>query len=129
MDLRIDHVAIWTTDLERLRSFYATHFGATAGEKYTNPAKGFQSYFLAFAGGPRLEIMTTSAVAEVEQGAPRAGYAHIALSVSSEEEVNAMTERLREAGVPIVDGPRWTGDGSYESAVLDPDGNRIEITV
>lgn len=129
MDLRIDHVAIWTADLERLKSFYVTHFGATAGEKYTNPAKGFQSYFLAFAGGPRLEIMTSGALVEAEQGAARAGYAHIALSVGSEEEVDAMTERLREAGVPVVDGPRWTGDGSYESAVLDPDGNRIEITV
>jgi lactoylglutathione lyase len=128
MDLRIDHVAIWTADLERLKSFHVTHFEATAGEKYTNSAKGFQSYFLAFADGPRLEIMTSGALVEAEQGVARAGYAHIALSVGSEEEVDAMTERLREAGVPVVDGPRWTGDGSYESAVLDPDGNRIEIT-
>ncbi len=128
MELRIDHVAIWTADVERLKSFYATHFGATASEKYTNPAKGFQSYFLAFAGGPRLEIMTSGALVEAEQGDARAGYAHIALSVGSEEEVDAMTKRLREGGVPVVDGPRWTGDGGYESAVLDPDGNRVEIT-
>jgi len=28
-----------------------------------------------------------------------------------------------------VDGPRHTGDGYFESVVLDPDGNRIEITI
>jgi hypothetical protein len=26
----------------------------------------------------------------------------------------------------VLDGPRRTGDGYYESAVLDPDGNRLE---
>ncbi|KTR79459.1 glyoxalase, partial [Leucobacter chromiiresistens] len=27
------------------------------------------------------------------------------------------------------DGPRTTGDGYYETAFLDAEGNRIEITV
>jgi lactoylglutathione lyase len=27
----------------------------------------------------------------------------------------------------VLDGPRRTGDGYYESVVLDPDGNRVEI--
>jgi lactoylglutathione lyase len=27
-----------------------------------------------------------------------------------------------------VSEPRRTGDGYYESCVLDPDGNRLEIT-
>jgi lactoylglutathione lyase len=58
---RIEHVALWTQDIARLRDFYAQHFGA--------------------------------------------------------------------AGHPVLDGPRRTGDGYYESVVLDPDGNRIEITV
>jgi len=127
--MHIDHVAIWTTDLERLRSFYATHFGASAGEKYTNPAKGFQSYFLSFAGGARIEIMASTALADSNQTDPHPGYAHLALSVGSEEAVDSLTNQLRAAGIPVVDGPRHTGDGSYESAVLDPDGNRIEITV
>lgn len=129
MNMRIDHVAIWTANLEKLKSFYVTHFGATVGEKYTNPAKGFQSYFLSFASGPRVEIMTSVALAEAQQGTVHSGYAHMALSVGSEAEVDATTGRLRESGVPVVDGPRRTGDGSYESVVLDPDGNRIEITV
>jgi len=28
-----------------------------------------------------------------------------------------------------MDGPRVTGDGYYESVILDPDGNRIEVTI
>lgn len=32
-----------------------------------------------------------------------------------------------EAGVPVIDGPRETGDGYYEATVLDPEGNRVEL--
>ena len=31
-------------------------------------------------------------------------------------------------GYMVMDGPRRTGDGYYESVILDPDGNRVEIT-
>jgi len=128
--MRIAHVAIWTADLERLRAFYERHFGATAGARYVNPAKGFSSYFVQFDDGTRLELMSKATVAAAA-GAPaveRAGYAHVALSLGSRETVVAVTERLRAAGVPVVDGPRVTGDGYFESVVLDPDGNRIELT-
>ena len=29
--MRIEHVALWTRDVERLRAFYERYFGATAG--------------------------------------------------------------------------------------------------
>jgi lactoylglutathione lyase len=126
--VRIEHVAVWTADLERLREFYVAHFGATAGPRYENPGKGFASYFLSFAGGTRLELMTVAGLPESAGGGPRPGYAHLALAVGSEAALDALTERLRAAGVPVADGPRRTGDGYYESVVLDPDGNRVEIT-
>jgi len=129
--MRIEHIAIWTRDLERLKSFYETWFGAKSEDKYTNLAKGYESCFLNFASGARMEIMKrvdiVSSVAE--EGVPLAGYAHAAFSVGSREEVDVLTGRLREAGIKVVDGPRTTGDGYYESVVLDPDGNRVEITV
>jgi lactoylglutathione lyase len=59
----------------------------------------------------------------------RGSFAHLALALGSETAVDAATERLRSAGVPVADEPRRTGDGCYESVVLDPDGNRIELTV
>lgn len=129
--LKIEHVALWVEDLEATRQFYADWFGASAGEKYYNPNKGFESYFLSFGSGARLEIMRRVGMQPrpVEGSAPLAGWAHIALSLGSEAAVDALSARMREAGVPLIDGPRRTGDGYYESVVLDPEGNRVEITV
>ncbi len=126
--MRIEHVAIWTRDLERLRDFYVRFFAARAGERYINPRKAFSSYFLTFGSGARLELMHRPDLGESLADGGRAGMSHLAFSVGSVGEVDAMTERLRAAGLAVVDGPRWTGDGCYESTVLDPDGNRIELT-
>jgi lactoylglutathione lyase len=127
--MRIEHVAIWTTDLARCKHFYVSYFGATAGPVYVNPAKGFESCFLCFSDGARLEAMTTTSLPLVElpPGAQRLGLTHLAISVGSERLVDELTQRLRNDGIVVVDGPRRTGDGYYESVVIDPDGNRIEI--
>ncbi|MDD2926978.1 VOC family protein [Rhodoferax sp.] len=129
--MRIEHIALWTADLARCRHFYVTYFGATAGAGYRNASKGFASCFLSFADGARIELMTTSMLSPVEipPGAQRMGLTHLAISVGSEQQVDALTQRLKDDGFVILDGPRRTGDGYYESVTLDPDGNRIEITV
>ena len=128
--MHIEHIAIWAKDLERLKSFYETYFQATVGEKYVNPRKQFESYFLAFANGARLELMHKLDIPASLNDAERqfTGYIHLAFSVGSTGEVDALTERLRRDGYQVVDGPRRTGDGYYESVVLDPEGNRVEIT-
>ena len=126
--MRIEHVAIWTRDLQRLREFYEKYFGAIAGSRYENPRKQFQSYFLTFDGGARLELMQSPAVAEGNTKGIQGGFAHVAVAIGSEPAVDALTAKLRDAGYPVLDGPRRTGDGYYEAVVLDPDGNRIEIT-
>jgi lactoylglutathione lyase len=127
--MRIDHVALWTTDLERCTQFYVSYFGAVAGPAYINAAKGFRSCFLSFGDGARIEAMTTTTLSPVviEPGAQRMGLTHIAFSLGSEQLVDELTQRLENDGFPIVDGPRRTGDGYYESVTLDPDGNRVEI--
>jgi lactoylglutathione lyase len=129
--MRIEHVALWTTDLDRCAAFYVNYFGAAAGARYRNTSKGFESVFLTFADGARLEIMTTTALDLVTAapGAQRHGIAHFAIALGSEGAVDSLTLRLRADGFPILDGPRRTGDGYYESVTLDPDGNRIELTV
>lgn len=127
---RIEHVALWVRDLDAICAFYAEHFGAEIGAPYENAAKGFRSRFLSFDGGARLEVMTTRSLSPVElaAGAQRMGLTHLAVSLGSERAVDALTARLQALGTPVLDGPRRTGDGYYESVVLDPEGNRIEIT-
>lgn len=127
---RLEHLAAWCTDLERTAGFYAAWFGATVGPRYENPTKGFTSRFVAFDDGARLELMhtTTLAPTPIAAGAERMGLTHLAIAVGSPEAVDALTARMRAAGVPVVSAPRRTGDGYYESVVLDPDGTRVEIT-
>ncbi len=129
--MHIEHVAIWTRDLEQLKEFYQTYFQASAGPKYVNAAKQFESYFLTFTSGARLELMQMPPIVEWPddgEGQLR-GYSHLAFSVGSKEGVDTLTARLKKDGYRVQDGPRWTGDGYYESRVRDCDGNRVEITI
>jgi lactoylglutathione lyase len=128
--MRIEHIAMWTTDLERIKQYYMSYFDAVAGAEYVNLAKGFESCFLSFSDGARIEVMrtTVNSPVAIAPGAQRMGFTHIAIAVGSAQVVDALTRRLKDDGFPILDGPRRTGDGYYESVTLDPDGNRIEIT-
>ena len=128
--MKIEHIALWTYRLEEMKTFYEKYFGAVSNDMYHNQKKGFRSYFLAFGDGARLELMQMEGIplsrnSTVEQ---YTGLIHFAISVDSRETVDALTARLQADGFPLIDGPRQTGDGYYESVILDPDGNRIEIT-
>lgn len=129
--MKIEHIAIWTRDIEKLKTFYARYFGAKAGEQYHNPQKQFKSYFLSFENGARLELMQMPSVPDSRNDAHKqfTGLIHFAVSTGSKERVDELTIQLKNDGVKIIDGPRTTGDGYYESVVLDPDGNRVEITI
>jgi lactoylglutathione lyase len=127
--VKIEHVALWTKRLEELKDFYEKYFGGRAGRKYVNPEKRFASYLLTFCEGANLEIMQ---VPDVE---PRpsdvttriTGYTHLAFAANSKEEVDSLTRVLQNDGYQLEKLPRMTGDGFYESAVYDPDGNIVEI--
>jgi lactoylglutathione lyase len=128
--MKIDHIALWTNDLEKLKNFYLKYFRAVAGELYHNTRKDFRSYFLAFGdGGCRLEIMQMPGVPASLNDARRQfiGLIHFAIDVGSKAKVDELTELLRKDGYPVIGEPRTTGDGYYESVILDPDGNRVEI--
>ena len=62
--MKIDHVAMYVNDLEAEKNFFVKYFNATAGSKYTNFRNDFSNYFLSFADGSRLEIMTRSSSAD-----------------------------------------------------------------
>ena len=156
--MKIEHVAIWVKDIDKVCEFYRKYFGGVVHPIYHNPTKQFTSRFVTFESGARLEIMhrpdidanvgtvtslqsythrsanekmraffrfLTSAVFHVEH----LGYAHLSFSVGSKEEVDRLTKEMSTDGIQIVGEPRTTGDGYYESVVLDPEGNRVEITI
>ena len=129
--MQISHFALWVSDLERTKAFYERYFGAQANTKYVNERKQFHSYFLTFVGGPSLELMQRPDITRLDRqpGQEVLGYAHLAMAVGSAAAVDELTQRLVNDGYQRLDGPRWTGDGYYECVVLDPEGNRIEITV
>jgi len=126
--MKIEHAAIWVKDLEGMKTFYETYFNGNANTKYHNKNKEFESYFLTFDGGARLEIMRKSSINKPDQN-DRIGWAHIAISLGSKENVDQMTARLKKYGYHLVQGPRVTGDGYYESVIEDPEGNLLELTV
>lgn len=128
--MQIEHLAIWVSDLEAMRTFYETWFNAQAGPKYYNPSKQFSSYFLSFDHGPRLELMHRPDIRDVsKREAEHKGIAHFAVSLGSKEKVDDLTNSIRSAGWTVAGEPRTTGDGYYESVILDPEGNRIELTI
>ena len=55
--MRIEHVALYVEQLERMREFYRTYFGAVSNDGYHNPRTGLRTYFLSFSDGSRLELM------------------------------------------------------------------------
>lgn len=126
--MKINHIAMYVSDLEACRAFYEKYFGGISGEKYHNPRTGLQTYFLTFEGDSRLEIMYTPDVSAGDKAAPKTGYAHLAFSVGGRAAVDSLTARLESEGYAVPSRPRVTGDGYYESVVLDCEGNRVEIT-
>lgn len=127
--MHIHHIALWTTQLEELRQFYITYFNGTSNKKYTNSMKGFESYLISFDEGSALiEIMRKKGVTSPSENNLHIGLAHFSVAAGSKEAVLELTERLRQDGYVIASEPRTTGDGFFESAILDPDGNLVEIT-
>ncbi|MBE6949042.1 MAG: glyoxalase [Ruminococcaceae bacterium] len=125
--MKIEHIGVFVFDLVGMRDFYASYFGFIPNDSFYENARGLKTCFMrAPDGGARLELMTKPNLTPNEG---TAGMAHIALSVGSKETVDSLTEWLKNDGYQVTSGPRTTGDGYYESCVLDPEGNTVEITV
>ena len=127
--MRISHVAMWVKDIENIKNFYMKYFNCKCNEKYINDKKGFQSYFLYFEDNSKLEIMNINDIEELNKENNFCGFTHIAISVGSKDKVDSLTKILENDGYIVASNPRTTGDGYYESVILDPENNKIEITV
>lgn len=126
--MKIEHIAIWVNNLEKVKNFYEKYFGCSASELYHNKNTGFRSYFLNFNDGARIELMSKDNIKNEKQE-NCLGLAHISVSLGSKEKVDEHTEILRKGGYIIISEPRTTGDEYYESVICDPENNLIELTI
>ncbi|SEW35669.1 VOC family protein [[Clostridium] fimetarium] len=127
--MRISHIALYVKDIEKVKEFYKKYFCAIENGKYHNSKTGLETYFLSFEGSDtRLEIMTRPEMQVGNSVDVRLGYIHLAISLGTKAKVDKLTNKLKNDGYTILSGPRITGDGYYESCVLDCENNQIEIT-
>jgi lactoylglutathione lyase len=95
--MKIEHIAIWVKELEKMKEFYEKYFGATSNAKYHNPHKNFQSYFLSFQNGCRLELMHNPDIdGDIKNnGKQKLGIIHFAVSVTTKEKIGRASCRER----------------------------------
>jgi lactoylglutathione lyase len=127
----IDHVAIWTPQLEKLKDFYVKYFNGRANEKYLNKERHFESYFVTFDSGTRLELMQMPGIPQNLNdpvGKQYQGIIHLSFGMENMDMVDEKLIELTQDGFKILRGPRKTGDGYWEFETLDPDNNRIEVS-
>ena len=127
--MRINHVALYCLDLERMKEFFVHYFNGVPNNKYHNPKTGLKTYILSFEdSGARLELMTRPEVENEEENIFRQGFIHLSFSVGSKEKVDNLTKVLNDDGYQVLSGPRTTGDGYYESCIVGPEKILIELT-
>lgn len=126
--MTIDHIAIYVSDLEKSRAFYEKYFGANSNNLYCS-STGLRTYFLSFDGGARLELMYHPSCEKFGNSPLSHGLRHLSFAVGSREKVDELTSQIAADGYDVLRRPRVTGDGYYESVILDNDDNQIEITI
>ena len=126
---QIEHIALATNDLESLCDFYR-RLGGVASPLSRDPEDGLHSCVLDFCG-VRLEVSERPHSRHAAAGDGRSqGLLHLGFALGSADAVDELTRVLAAAGYRVLQPPHRTGErGRYESVVLDPDGNRIELTV
>jgi len=129
--MKIAHIAIWTSDIEGMRNFYIHYFDASSKEPYYNHTKDFKSYLINFNGDCTLKLMQMPGIPVNKNDVRKqaTGLIHFAISLGSKSKVDELTEQFKMDGFRVISEPRTTGSGFYESIVLDPEGNRIELTI
>lgn len=119
----IDHVHFLCADPERTALFFREHFGATEVARIRYPdwliiRLQMGSTLLALSPRRAGEVL-----AELPPG-PRRGFYHLGIRVKG---IEALVERLRSAGAPVVGEPRDLNARVRVAYVVAPDGIELEL--
>ena len=125
--MRLQHVGLVVSDLERSRGFYADVLGLEEVPRPTNFT--FAGAWFRF-GDDELHLLveadTTGGAGQADAGAG-AAYGlthHVAFEV---DDLEAACKRLDDAGVELTGGPMPRGDGVTQVFFRDPDGHVLEL--
>ena len=124
---QIERIALSTGDLDSLCGFYR-RLGGVASPLPTDSGHDLSACALDFCG-IRLEVFERPRNNGAEESmAPR--LLHLGFALGSADAVDELTRILAADGHRILEAPHRTGErGRYESVVLDPDGNRLKLSV
>ena len=126
---QIEQIALATNDVECLCDFYRL-LGAATSPPSTDPDTGVRSCMLDFYG-VRLELLELPGRRDT-YGRQRqlTGLGHIGFALGSADAVDELSRVIAAAGYRVLEPPHRAAElGRYESVVVDPDGNRVKLTV
>lgn len=118
----LDHVTIVVKDLERSRKFYVDILGM---EELKRPGFSFAGSWFG-AGTTQIHlILEHEESGPAGVGSPASSRSHhFAFEVADSHQAAAW---LKQAGVPMISGPKERPDGAVQTFVLDPDGHVVEL--
>jgi catechol 2,3-dioxygenase-like lactoylglutathione lyase family enzyme len=121
----LHHVELYVRDLERTVAFWAWLLGRLGYAPYQEWDEGISwrsgATYLAF-------VQAAPGAAALDRRA--VGLNHLAFHATSPEEVDELTEALRERGVRVLYGDRHPyagGTDHYAVFFEDPDGLKVEV--
>ena len=125
--MNIATVSMNVVDLDKVKDFYVKYFNAKIDDKYENFRTGYTYCFLSFDEGARLLLVSSSNIAEQKKQNNVAGFSRLSIAVDGADKVQELATQIARDGFQVVSGFRMNGYGEYESRVLDPEENEIEI--
>ena len=126
---QLGQIALATDDVEGLCDFYRL-LGGVASPPCIDREAGLQSCILDFCG-VRLELLERP---DQREGAAAhgqsSGLVYLSFALGTADSVDELSGVIAAAGYRVLEPPQRTCEtGCYESVVLDPDGNRLKLTV
>jgi glyoxylase I family protein len=135
--VRLHHVWIGTTEVQKMRDFYQqilglqpiVHPGRAAGNETDSSGGEIRSALLAAGEDPdelqvHFGVPDHNLVFAREQMVNPKSLAHVAYRC---DDIEAIKSRLRSANVPFADFGEWAVKGWYQIYFYDPAGTVIEV--